>query len=225
MPLLIIAALLWMGIHLGLAGTGLRDVVVRRIGDGLFRAFFSVLSILALVFLVRAWDTAPSMLLWFAPNWLRWLLVLVMLPAFVLFVASVSSRNPTMIGPRDNAAQPARGIIRVTRHPMLWSFAIWAAVHITGSGDTAAIVFFGAFLVTALAGMPSIDAKLARRDPDTWRRLSAATSIVPFAAIAEGRNKLALNEIGWLRPALAVVVWIAVYLAHPWLFGMAPIIR
>ena len=72
---------------------------------------------------------------------------------------------------------------------MLWSFALWAAVHIIGNGDTAAIVFFGAFLVTALAGMPSIDAKLARRDPAAWQALSAATSIVPFAAIAQGRNR------------------------------------
>ena len=64
-----------------------------------------------------------------------------------------------------------------------------------------AIVFFGAFLVTALAGMPSIDAKLARRDPATWQALSAATSIVPFAAIAQGRNRFVPGEIGWLHGA------------------------
>jgi uncharacterized membrane protein len=61
--------------------------------------------------------------------------------AFVLFVASVSDRNPTMIG--DDSAQPPHGIQRVTRRPMLWSFALWAAVHIIGNGDSAAIVFFG----------------------------------------------------------------------------------
>jgi hypothetical protein len=39
-------------------------------------------------------------------------------------------------------------------------------LHGVGRGRPgAAIVFFGTFLVTALAGMPSIDAKLARRDP------------------------------------------------------------
>ena len=86
----------------------------------------------------------------------------------------------------------------MTRHPMLWSFAIWAAVHILGNGDTAAIVFFGAFLVTVLAGMPSIDAKLHRRDPATWQGLAAMTSIVPFAAITQGRNRFVPNEIGWL---------------------------
>ena len=222
MTQLIIAALVWIAIHLGLAGTTLRDGVVRRIGEGPFRGVFSLLSIVTLVFLVWAWKAATGALLWVAPDWLRWLLVLVMLPAFVLLVASVSGRNPTMIGSGEGGAQPPRGVIRVTRHPMLWSFAIWAAVHIAGNGDTAAIVFFGAFLVTALAGMRSIDAKLARRDSNTWQALSAATSIVPFAAIAQGRNRLVPREIGWLTPVLAAVAWIVVLLLHPWLFGVAP---
>ncbi len=220
--LLIIAALVWIAIHLGLAGTTLRDRVVQRIGERPFRGVFSLLSIVALVFLAQAWKTAPSTLLWVAPDWLRWLLVFAMLPAFVLFIASVSGPNPTLIGPRDGGAQPPRGVIRVTRHPMLWSFTIWAAVHIIGNGDTAAIVFFGAFLVTALAGMPSIDAKLARRDKGTWQALSGATSIVPFAAIAQGRNQLVPSEIGWLTPAISVVAWIVMLLVHPWLFGVAP---
>jgi uncharacterized membrane protein len=224
MPQLIVAALVWIGIHLGLAGTRLRDAVVRRIGEVPFRGLFSVLSVVVLVWLVRAWNAAPTTLLWIAPDWLRWLLVLAMLPAFVLFVASVNGRNPTMIGPREAATRPAYGMIRVTRHPMLWSFAIWAAVHIAGNGDTAAIVFFGAFLVTALAGMPSIDAKLARRDPATWQVLSQVTSIVPFVAIAQGRNRLVPGEIGWLTPAIAVLAWVALLVVHPWLFGVAPVV-
>jgi uncharacterized membrane protein len=222
MPQLILAALVWIFIHLGVAGTTLRDAAVRRIGDWPFRAVFSVLSILVLVFLVRSFSTAPIALLWVAPDWLRWLLVLAMLPAFVLLVASVSRPNPTMIGSDGSGDQAPRGVTRVTRHPMLWSFAIWAGVHIIGNGDTAAIVFFGAFLVTALAGMPSIDAKLARRDDNTWQALSAATSIVPFVAIAQGRNRFVPNEIGWRTPAIAVVAWILLLLVHPWLFGVAP---
>ncbi len=175
--------------------------MVQRIGGGPFRGVFSLLSIAALVFLVRAWHAAPSTLLWVAADWLRWLLVLAMLPAFVLFVASVSGPNPTMIGSSDGGAQSPRGVIRVTRHPMLWSFAIWAAVHIIGNGDAAAIIFFGAFLVTALAGMPSIDAKLARRDRETWQAVSGATSIVPFVAIAQGRNQFVAGELGRYVPS------------------------
>src|SRR5450755_3708595 len=155
MALLIVAALIWIGVHLGISGMRLRDTIVRRIGEGPFRGLFSLLSILTLVLLIGAWHVMWTTPLWDAPDWLRWVLVAVMLVAFVLFVASVSQRSPTMIG--DEAmTEPPRGILRVTRHPMLWSFALWAVVHIIGSGDSGAIVFFGAFLVTALAGMPSI---------------------------------------------------------------------
>ena len=106
---------------------------------------------------------------------------------------------------------------------MLWSFALWAAVHIIGSGDTAAIVFFGTFLVTALVGMPSIDAKLARRDPATWQALSAATSIVPFAAIVQGRNRFVPRRDRLAAPLIGVVAWAAVLYLHPWLFGVPPV--
>ncbi len=222
MTALILAALIWIGVHVGIAGTRLRDRIVARIGDTPFRAAFSVLSIAALIVLVRTWSLSPTAPLWFTPDWLRWLLVLAMLPAFVLFVASVSQPNPTMIGPPGSATRPPRGITRVTRHPMLWSFAIWAAVHIIGNGDTASIVFFGAFLITALAGMPSIDAKLARRDSATWQALSATTSIVPFAAIVAHRNRFVPHEFGLLTSLIAVIAWVVLLLLHPILFGTAP---
>jgi uncharacterized membrane protein len=220
---LLLAALIWIGVHVGIAGTRVRDLVVARIGDGPFRGLFSVVSIVALVFLVRAWLGSPTESLWFTPNWLDWILVVAMLPAFLLLVASVSQPNPTMIGPPGIAARPPRGVTRVTRHPMLWSFATWAAVHVIATGDSASIVFFGAFLITALAGMPSIDAKLARRDPATWQALSATTSIVPFVAIAAGRNRFVLRELGWMTPVIGVVAWLALLLLHPVLFGVAPV--
>ncbi len=223
MALLIFAALVWLGIHIGVAGTALRGTLVTRIGEGPFRGLFSLVSILAVVFLVRVWSDAPTTPLWYAPEWLRWLLVAVMLPAFVLFVASVSQPNPTMVSGESAPTRTPRGIHRITRHPMLWSFVLWAAVHVVGNGDTAALVFFGTFLVTALVGMPSIDGKLARRDPGTWAAISASTSIVPFAAIAQGRNRFVPGEIGWTAPVIGAVVWIALLYLHPWLFGVPPV--
>ncbi len=223
MSLLVIAALVWLGIHVGIAGTRLRDGLVGGIGEGVFRVLFSLISIGAIVLLVWAWRAAPTTPLWYAPGWLRFVLAAVMLVAFVLFVAAVGRRSPTMVGMPGAAAQPPRGIQRVTRHPMLWSFALWAGVHVIGNGDTAAIVFFGTFLVTALAGMPSIDAKLTRRDPALWQALSAATSTVPFAAIAQGRNRFVVREIGWPVVLIAVVAWALMLHFHPLLFGVAPV--
>lgn len=217
--MLSLAALVWIGIHLGISGTGVRDVAVARLGENGFRAAFSLLSVVAIVLLVMAWRNSYALVYWLTPEWLRWLLAALMLPAFMLFVGSVSVPNPTLVGPNRPAAAP-RGMIRVTRHPMLWSFAIWAAVHIIGTGDSASIKFFGAFLITALAGMPSIDAKYARRDPATWAALSAATSIVPFAAIIQGRNQLVLREIGWVPPLIALTLWAVMIVIHPILFGI-----
>jgi uncharacterized membrane protein len=224
MALLIVAALIWIGIHVGLAGTPLRGAIVARVGETAFRGLFSVLSIAAISFLVRCYRAAPTTTIWYAPDWLRWVLVAAMLPAFVLFVLSLSPRNPTLVGGEARIGEPPRGVQRVTRHPMLWSFALWAAVHVVGNGDTAALVFFGAFLITALVGMPSVDARLARRDPVAWGALAAATSIVPFGAIVAGRNRFVVGEIGWVGPLVGVVVWAAVLYSHQWLFGMAPVI-
>ena len=212
MMLLLLAALLWLSVHIGIAGTALRGVVVARIGEGAFRGGFSALSAVAMVLLVMAYNAAATTPIWYAPFWLRAVLAAVMLPVFVLFVAA-------LVKPKA----PGAGIQRITRHPMMNAFALWAAVHVLGNGDTASIVFFGSFLVTAVVGMPSIDAKLAKRDPQAWAPLAASTSILPFGAILAGRNHLVLREIGWLPPALGLLAWMALLHFHGRLFGAMPL--
>ena len=114
-------------------------------------------------------------------------------------------------------------MLRVTRHPMLWSFAIWSAVHVAAEGDLVSLLFFGAFGVTALLGMPSIDRKVARRDPAGWSRLAARTSVLPFGAILGGRNRLVLREVGWVVPLVGLGLGGALLALHPWLFHAAPV--
>ena len=215
------AALAWIACHIGLAGTRLRSTAAGRLGDAGFRAGFSILSVLSITRLVIAYRQTPFWLLWIAPNWLRWLIVGLMAAAFLLFAAAVVTRSPTAVGGEAALTQEPRGVLRITRHPMLWSFAWWAVLHILGNGDAASLIFFGAFLITALAGMPSIDAKVAARDPRSWPRFAAVTSIVPFLAIIGGRNRVVPAEIGWLPLIIAVVLWAALLFAHPWIFGVA----
>lgn len=221
MPLLLLAAIIWVLLHLGLAGTRLRDAVAAQIGDRGFRALFSVLSVAAIIFLVSSYNHASSALVWVAPLWLRWLLILLMLPASILFVGSIATPNPTMIG-GERVSEP-KGLMRVTRHPMLWSFALWAIVHMVGTGDTASLLFFGTFLVTALAGMPSIDAKTARRDPARWGRLAASTSVVPGAAIVTGRNHVAASEVGWVTLVGGLALWLVLLFVHRSVIGVSPL--
>lgn len=222
MTLLTLAAFLWVFVHVGISGTKLRDSAVAALGEGRFTLVFSVASVVSIFLLVTAWQNAETTFLWAAPPWLRWIVAIAMLPAFVLFMAS-HKRNPTAVGSKG-LGEEARGIQRVTRHPMLWSFAIWAACHAVSNGDTASLVFFGAFLVTALAGMPSIDAKIARRRPDAWPGFAATTSIIPFAAILTGRNTFSLKEIGWMPPVIGLVLWAALLHFHRGIFGVPALI-
>lgn len=218
MTLLILAAALWVFVHVGISGTRLRNGAVARLGEGRFTQAFSIASVVSIVLLVLAWQNAETTFLWSAPAWLRWGLAVLMLPSFVLFMAS-HKRNPTAVGNKGLGEEP-RGIQRVTRHPMLMSFAIWGLVHVIGNGDTAALVFFGAFLVTAVAGMPSIDAKLARRHGEAWAGFAAKTSILPFGAIMAGRNRLVLSEIGWMPPVVGLILWAALLHFHRAVFGL-----
>jgi uncharacterized membrane protein len=219
MLLLIIAALVWIGIHLGIAGTRIRDRFVARIGEVGFQGAFSIASLVSISALVMAFKGAPAIPLWSVSGGARVLLAAIMLVAFVFLVGSVTVRNPTAAG-QPIGTEP-KGLVRVTRHPMLWAFALWAAVHVIGNGDAAALVFFGAFLVTALAGMPSIDAKLARRNPEGFAALASRTSVIPFAAIAAGRNRFVVGEIGALVLVPAVLAWGLVFYFHPAIFGVS----
>lgn len=224
MLLLILAALLWVGVHVGIAGTVVRARLAARLGEGGFRLAYSAVSVLAIYLLVAAWTEADTTPLWSADPALRWVLAVLMLPVIFLFVASVTGRNPTSVGQDGALSAEPRGIFRVTRHPMLWSFALWALVHMAGNGDSAALVFFGAMLVTAVVGMPSIDAKLAARRPDAWPGFARATSILPFGAILAGRQRLDLKEIGWIAPVVALVLWAALLHFHRHIFGVSALI-
>jgi uncharacterized membrane protein len=95
----------------------------------------------------------------------------------------------------------------------MWAVMLWAAAHIWARGDLKAVVFFGGFLVLAAAGTVLMDRRKSA-NPD-WARFAAATSNLPFLAIAQGRNRVVWREIGWLRPLLAVAVYFAVLTVHP----------
>ena len=114
-------------------------------------------------------------------------------------------------------------MLRVTRHPTMWAFALWGIGHIIANGDLAALIMFGSIIVLALVGTRLIDARYEAKLGDAWRNFAATTSNLPFAAILAGRQSLALGEIGGWRIALAIGLFAVVLAAHPWLFGVSPL--
>lgn len=223
---LLAAAVVWLFVHLVIAGTRLRDPIVARLGANGYRVAFSLASLASIIWLIGAYnDHAGQGLLWDTPAWSRWLAVFVMPVAFWLVLAGLTTPNPTSVG-QEGLIQKggiARGILRVTRHPFLWGVALWAMVHLVANGDLASVIFFGTWVVTALLGTFAIDRKRARSGGEAWQRFAAETSNLPLAALATGRNRFGVDIFGWWRLGLAILFYLGFLHAHPLLFGVAPI--
>lgn len=224
MAQLLLAALVFFALHF-ISATPLRPALVGRFGENVYRGVFSALSIMALIWVARAYSAAPiSDVYWSFGPWARIVATLLLLPAVFLLVAGLTVANPTAAGAEKalERADAAHGVLRITRHPVLWGIALWGMAHLLANGDAASIILFGSMTVLALYGTLVIDQRRARDYGAAWDKFAAATSAVPFLAIAQGRAKLVWSEIGWWRPLAALVVYAALYLAHPLLFGVSP---
>jgi len=220
---LFIAALFFVGTHIGIGTTPLRTEVIDRIGEGWYRLLFSLVSIVAIVWLVMAYRAAPMVPLWYGGAFFNVLAIIVMPAACLFLVTALIQPNPTAIGqqPDPDAPEPARGMLRVTRHPMMWGIGLWAVTHLLANPDLGSVLFFGAFAVLAFGGAAALDHRLTRQNRPGWGILVQRTSFVPFAAIIEGRQHFVWAEIGWSRVALALGLYMLLLVAHPWLFGIA----
>jgi uncharacterized membrane protein len=221
---LVLAALVFAALHLGLAGTRLRDRAVAIYGEKAYRGAFALASVVVLLWLILAYGRAPYLLTWgmLAP-WAP-VMVLLMLPATLLVVIGLVTPSPTAIGQERLLAKPPGGIVRVTRHPFLTGVALWALLHLVGNGDLASLVFFACFAVVAVFGTISIDAKRRRLMGEAaWLPFATRTSIIPFAAIIAGRNQFSLVEIGVWRILGGLLAYGLALGAHAPLFGVSPV--
>jgi len=219
------AAIFFIGIHFLISVSVLRDKIVSSIGEGRFRGVFSLLSLIGIIWLIRAYARAEYVQLWGEPYSFRPLGLIVMLLAFFFVVLAFTTPNPTAVGGEAllSGSEPAKGIQRITRHPFLWGVALWSFIHVIFNGDLASMIFFGSFFIVAIAGPFSIDRKRKRAVGDAWDRFASVTSNLPFLAIVEGRNALRVGEIGWWRAILAVILYGVFLHFHKDFFGVSPL--
>lgn len=217
---LVVACIVFLLLH-GLPSTPLRGALIARLGEGPYTGLFSLATLAAIVWMALAYRAAPLTPLW--PG-LRHLPAAVMPFSFILIACGVLTPNPTAVGAGRLLAnpEPARGIIRVTRHPVMWGIMLWAGAHLLARGELKATIFFGTFLLLAAAGTLLQDARKAKTHGGDWIRFQALTSNLPFAAIARGRNRFAAGEIGLVRIAFGLLLYGGFLIAHPWLFGVRP---
>jgi len=219
---LILATLAFLATHF-VPSTPLRRALATGIGERAYVGVYAVVALATIAWMIWAYGKAPSQPLWQVPE-LRLAPLVVMPFALILIAAGGMTRNPTAVMQEAalKANEPARGIIRVTRHPIMWGILLWAAVHILARGDLASLVFFGGFLVLAVLGTVLIDVRKAKGLGEDWKRFAAVTSNVPFGAIVSGRNRFRFGEIGWKRVGTGLALYAILLAAHPYLFGSRP---
>jgi hypothetical protein len=127
--------LLWLafaGSHLLLSSVPVRSAIIGRIGEPPFRGLYSLVAFA--FFIPLTWiyfsHRHEGPLLWSVPIGpaLRWFVYVTMALSFVLLVASFVQPSPATVGVASDAAP--RGVLRLTRHPLLMALALFGLVHL-----------------------------------------------------------------------------------------------
>ena len=203
---LLLSAILFVGTHF-LMSHPLREPLVSRVGERPFRGIYVVVSLITfamMVYFYHAIGREPP--LWPAPGDALWLIAsLLMWFASILFVGSFI-KNPAFPGAPGPKGGPT-GVFAITRHPMMWSFAIWAIVHLGLVAMPKALVLDGAILILALAGAAGQDRKKARQFGEAWHEWTAQTAFVPFTGgvaypgtVALAGGTIFFFLVTWIHP-------------------------
>lgn len=221
---LALALFAFVASHLALPVAAVRAALVARLGENGYLIFYSAVSLALFAWAIAAFIAAPRIDLWTAPTVLRHIALTLVLLAALLLVCGYSQGNPTMVKLGRLAGAQPYGVIRVTRHPIMWSGGLWAIAHVLANGDAAGLMLFGGIGFLALAGTVHLDSRRRQTGGAEWRALEAKTSNVPFLALARGRAGAGfgrtLAEIGALRLVLGAALFALLFWAHPYVIGV-----
>jgi uncharacterized membrane protein len=201
-------AALFVATHL-LLSHPLRAPIVRRLGPKGFLAAYTVVSFATFIPMILARKSVGAEeWLWSVPGW-AWTIALPLMWLASVLLAGSFVRNPAMETLQSHDAVIGRpaGVFRWTRHPMMWSFALWALVHLLVHPEPSAVAIALAVGVLALAGSVAQDAKKRAQLGQRWAEWERATSFIPF-----GRG-FALP--GWLALVGGTTIFLGATWLHP----------
>jgi uncharacterized membrane protein len=188
--LLVLGLVVFLGTHVFSMARQPRAAVIRKIGEGLYKGLYSLLSLAGIVLISVGYGQyrqAGYVPVWDPPVWTRHLALLLVWFAFV-FVAA--------------AYLPGR-IRRTLKHPMLAGVKVWALAHLLANGDLGSILLFGAILAWAVAARISVK----RRD----EAVPHGAPLEPPSGLRNDALAVAIGTVAYL----AFVVWL-----HPLLIGV-----
>lgn len=217
----LLAALgLFVGTHF-LMSHPLRAPMVARLGSNGFQIVYSLVSLLSFGWLIIAYQASPdSVPLWAVGDGLWWIATLLMLIASILFAGSLFG-NPALPRPDAKALAQAApsGVLAITRHPMMWAFALWAVVHVLIAPMTNVIILCAGIAFLALAGSAGQDRKKAALMGADWQGWASRTSFMPFGRQVAGAAPWSSIWPGRTPLLLGVLIWLGATYGHVW-FGI-----
>jgi uncharacterized membrane protein len=212
------AWLLFGGTHVALSTRPVRSRLVARLGEAGFTALYFFVATVTFTVLVGTYgalrdagaDGVATGLT------LRAALAAVVVAGVVLVVAGVVPypRSAYALFRTTSPAEP-RGMERITRHPFFAGTALVGVAHALLAHRLTGVVFFGGLALFALAGAWHQDRKLLATRGEQHAAFMRRTSLVPFAAIATGRQRLVASELPLGATTLgAATAWILGGPAH-----------
>lgn len=209
--------------HILLCSDLIKPRLVAKIGVLPFQGIYSAISFatfipLFMVYLGDGRHAGPE--LYTSPDALRPVAIILVGLAMLLLGSGVASPAPSSMLPVREAR--VHGVLRVTRHPVSAAFFLLGLAHMLVMGFASDIAFFGGFMLFAWLATWHQDARKTAQ-VEGYAELRRTTSFIPFAAIILRRQPLgaALREWRWQGFVIGAIAFVALYLLHHWLFGVA----
>ena len=211
---------MFAGTHMILSSLPVRGKLVARLGEKAFLGLYSLVAFATFIPLVWVylgnrhgggvvWDLAAT------PG-VRSLALVLAVIGFAVIAGGVLHPSPALVGIKQ--AWGARGLTRITRHPLFMGIALWSLSHLLLNGYLTDVVFFGGLLAFSLAGAAHQDARKRATEDGRLGQFFAESSFWPFGAIIAGRNRLIWQELPWISLAVGAAAAVGIYALHPWAF-------
>ena len=212
--IIIFLILVFAVIHSG--GAALRTKAESIMGPRLWRLCFVFLSLPSAIILIsyflahrydgiRLWNFQGNNFVFFLVWFLTAISFLFLYPATynLLEIPSVLKPQVRIYG---------TGIMRITRHPQAFGQIIWCLAHTLWIGTSFTLITSIGLILHHLFAIWHGDRRLEIKFGEEFHKFKNRTSIVPFIAIVDGRQKLIIKEFFKLSQlgiliAIAVLWW------------------
>jgi uncharacterized membrane protein len=209
--------------HIGLATDGVRAWMIGRLGENrwvwAYGIVASVLFGLTMAYYAgHRFDGPPGPSLGAAPA-MRWALIALSMAGMALMGSIFAGYFDSPYAVFAHNFREPYGIERITRHPFFAGTVMFGVAHALLSSHLNGAIVFSSLAALAAAGARHQDAKLLRRGGESYRRFLEATSMVPFAAIVAGRQRVVWRELPVAGLTAGLAVAAALGLVHDSIFA------